>query len=53
MNVQVISCSWSSDGTKVVSCSADKTLRIWDVNLEECIVTLTGHEDMVSCCQLE
>jgi WD40 repeat protein len=53
MNVQVNSCAWSPDGSKVVSCSDDKTVRVWDVSRGECIVTLTGHEDMVSHCQLE
>jgi WD40 repeat protein len=48
MNVQVYSCSWSPDGTKVVSCSNDKTLRVWDVSRGECIVTLTGHDGWAS-----
>jgi WD40 repeat protein len=48
MNVQVNSCAWSPDGTKVVSCSDDNTLRIWDVSRGECIVTLSGHEHWVS-----
>jgi WD40 repeat protein len=45
---QVSSCSWSPDGTKVVSCGDDKTVRVWDVSRGVCIVTLTGHEGMVS-----
>jgi WD40 repeat protein len=49
----VLSCSWSPDGTKVVSCSLDKTVRVWDVSRGECIATLTGHNDAVSICQLE
>jgi WD40 repeat protein len=53
MNVQVSSCSWSPDGTKVVSGSLDKTVRVWDVSRGECIATLTGHESAVSYCQLE
>jgi WD40 repeat protein len=51
--VQVYSCSWSPDGTKVVSCSNDKTLRVWDVSRVECIATLTGHEHKVGYSQLE
>jgi WD40 repeat protein len=51
--VQIKSCSWSPDGTKIVSCSYDKTVRVWDVSREECIATLPGHEGMVSYCQLE
>jgi WD40 repeat protein len=51
MNVlcmQVRACSWSPDGTKVVSCSNDKTVRVWDVSRGECISTLTGHDNDVS-----
>jgi WD40 repeat protein len=29
--MQVRTCSWSPDGEKVVSCSDDKTVRVWDV----------------------
>jgi WD40 repeat protein len=51
MNVfcmQIWSCSWSPDGTKVVSCSDDATVRVWDVGRGECINTLTGHDGWVS-----
>jgi WD40 repeat protein len=51
MNVlymQVRTCSWSPDGTMVVSCSSDKTMRVWDVSRGECINTLTGHNSPVS-----
>jgi WD40 repeat protein len=44
----VNACSWSLDGTKVVSCSDDKTVRVWDVSRGECINTLTGHDGGVS-----
>jgi WD40 repeat protein len=47
-HLQVNACSWSPDGTKVVSCSNDKTMRVWDVSRGECINTLTGHDDEVS-----
>jgi WD40 repeat protein len=46
--MQVYSCSWSPDGTKVVSCSDDNTMRVWDVSLGECICTFTGHTGSVS-----
>jgi WD40 repeat protein len=29
--MQVNSCAWSPDGSKVVSCSHDKSVRVWDV----------------------
>jgi WD40 repeat protein len=47
-DLQVRTCSWSPDGTKVVSCSDDKTVRVWDVSRGECINTLIGHVDSVS-----
>jgi WD40 repeat protein len=47
-HLQVIACSWSPDGTKVVSCSDDKTVRVWDVSRGECINTLTGSDSGVS-----
>jgi WD40 repeat protein len=47
-HLQVNACSWSPDGTKVVSCSNDKTVRVWDVSRGECINTLTGHYNDVS-----
>jgi WD40 repeat protein len=49
----VSSCSWSPDGSKVVSCSDDTTVRVWDVKRGECIAILTGHEGSVSVYQLE
>jgi WD40 repeat protein len=48
MCMQVRTCSWSPDGTKVVSCSNDNTVRVWDMNRGECINTLTGHDGWVS-----
>jgi WD40 repeat protein len=51
--MQVHSCSWSPDGAKVVSCSEDKTVRVWAVSRGECIATLTSHDESVSCCQLK
>jgi WD40 repeat protein len=53
MIVQVNSCAWSPDGSKVVSCSEDITVRVWDVNRGECIATLTEHESWVGYNQLE
>ena len=36
-----------SDG-RLVSCSSDKTLRIWNIATGDCEKVLTGHEDFVS-----
>jgi WD40 repeat protein len=46
--MQIWACSWSPDGTKVVTCSNDKTVRVWDVSRGECVNTLTGHDGLVS-----
>jgi WD40 repeat protein len=28
----VVHCSWSPDGTQILSCSADSTVKVWDTN---------------------
>ena len=33
----------------LVSCSDDKTIKVWDLNRGACIKTLTGHLDVVFC----
>ena len=35
-----------NDG-KIVSGSADKTIKLWDLNTYQCIQTLKGHEHFV------
>ena len=37
----------TKDDLRLVSCSNDKTIRIWDVHSTECIQTLRGHTDGV------
>ena len=37
------------DGRRVVSGSNDETLKVWDVETGECLVTLKGHSETVRC----
>ena len=43
-------CAFSPDGTRVVSASDDKTLKIWDVSPGRELITLRGHANMVLGC---
>lgn len=36
---------------KLISCSEDKTIRVWNLNSGACIRTLAGHADSVFCLQ--
>jgi hypothetical protein len=38
---------FSADGTKLVSCSEDKTIRVWNVADQSELMSLTGHADSV------
>lgn len=37
------------DETKLVTGSADKTLKVWDLRTNEVLNTLEGHSNFVSC----
>ena len=39
----VLSVAYSPDGTKIISGSFDRTIKIWDANTGECLKTLEGH----------
>ena len=43
----VESVAYSPDGTKIISGSRDRTIKIWDANTGECLKTLKGHSDCV------
>ena len=43
---------WVSDilvyQNKLITCSYDKTIKIWDLNSHKCFKTLEGHTDWVN-----
>ena len=45
-------CALSYSGKVGLTCSADKTLRVWDVWAATCSMTLRGHTDVVLCCAI-
>jgi hypothetical protein len=48
----VSTCCQLADG-RILSGSADKTLKVWDPVIFQCLATLQGHKDKVlTCCQL-
>jgi WD40 repeat protein len=44
----VTSVSWSQDGSRLVSASYDKTVKIWDAATGQCTSKLEGHSDWVT-----
>ena len=44
----VMSVSFSPDGTKVASGSDDNMVKLWDVTSGECLQTLEGHSSFVT-----
>ena len=40
----IMSVAWNSDGTKIVSGSDDRTIKIWDAITGACLITLTGND---------
>src|SRR6185436_6011055 len=46
----VTGCAVTADGRRVVSASADGTLKIWDLEAGRVLATLEGHGDVVTGC---
>ena len=46
----VENCSFSSDLTRLASCSGDGSVRVWDVEQQRCLLTLIGHKAEVWSC---
>jgi Prp8 binding protein len=47
-NNAILQVCWSQDDTKLFSCSADKTVSIWDVFESKRIKKMKGHEGFVN-----
>ncbi|GFT33883.1 WD repeat domain 61 [Nephila pilipes] len=45
----VLSVDCSPDNTHFVSCSSDKTVKVWEIASKECIHTFNEHLDQVWC----
>jgi WD40 repeat protein len=46
----VNACAFSPDGSRIVSASNDKTLKLWDAQTGSELATLEGHTDWVTAC---
>jgi WD40 repeat protein len=46
----VSACGWSPDGRRIVSGSSDNSLKVWDAQSGDCVLTLQGHSNSVSAC---
>ena len=42
-----MSVSWNADGSRIVSGSGDKTLKVWDAATGKAVLTLEGHSGAV------
>ncbi|WP_232203882.1 hypothetical protein [Chlorobaculum parvum] len=41
----VFSCRFNSDGTRIISGSSDKTLKLWDAQTGQCLMTMANLPD--------
>ncbi|NJM40060.1 MAG: WD40 repeat domain-containing protein [Anaerolineae bacterium] len=47
----VVSVYFSSDGNRLITCSADTTAKVWDSDSGQLLATLSGHKDVVTSAQ--
>ncbi len=38
---------------KIISCSSDKTIKVWDIASGDCLNTLEGHASEINCIDFE
>jgi Prp8 binding protein len=46
----VLEVKWTSSGSNIVSCSADKTVVLWDANRGTRVRKMGAHTAIVNCC---
>ena len=46
----MLGIDFSRRGNCLVSCSVDRTIRIWDIKTEECLTARIAHADIIVCC---
>jgi COMPASS component SWD3 len=43
--------AWNCNSSYLATASDDLTAKLWDVETQTCLTTLTGHTNYVFCCQ--
>ncbi len=49
---EINDCAISADGRRAISASADRTLRVWDLESGHQLATLTGHTEEITACAM-
>lgn len=47
-SIRINSLDWSPDNNRLVSASTNRTLKVWDLNTDECILTMVGHAGSIT-----